>query len=304
MTRYYIAGCGGMLGDALYNVFSDCELCCSDINPGDSWLSHLDFRDCEKYARHVREFQPDALLHIGAHTDLEFCELNREDAWATNVTAVETAVSIANTMDIPLVYISTAGIFDGANDSYDDWAVPNPIGVYAQTKYAGERYVVENANRCLVLRAGWMMGGGPKKDKKFVSKIIKQLSHLPTEIFVVDDKFGAPTYTNDFALGVRTLLESGRWGLYNMVCTGKASRLDVAKEIVRIFDVVDTVRIRAVESSFFHNSYFAPRPRSERLINRKLESMGLQIMRDWRTALEDYIKNYYSHDLMQCFTKL
>lgn len=93
----------------------------------------------------------------------------------TNTLAVENAVYIANSLNIPLLYISTAGIFDGGKDLYDDWDLPNPLGVYARSKYMGERFVVENANRSLVCRAKWMTGSDPKKDKKFVQKLMKQL---------------------------------------------------------------------------------------------------------------------------------
>ncbi len=293
IKKVYIAGCGGMLGDAFHETFSDFDLRCSDINACDVWLSKLDFRDREGYTRDVCDFRPDVLLHVGAHTDLEFCEINKEDAWATNVVAVETAVGIANMLNIPIVYIGTAGIFDGEKEFYDDWDIPNPIGVYARTKYAGERHVVENAGRYLVCRAGWMMGGGPRKDKKFVGKIMKQLACSPSEISVVDDKFGAPTYTQDFTLNVRSLLKAEKWGLYNMACTGGASRLDVAREILHIVGLVGTVKLRGVESSAFQEQYFAPRPRCERLVNRKLEMVGLQMMRDWRFALADYLNNHY-----------
>lgn len=293
MEKYYIAGCGGMLGDAMRAVFLDSKLRCSDINPNDDWLTHLDFRDREQYTRHVCSFEPDALLHIGAHTDLEYCETNREDAWATNATSVETAVDIANMLGIPIVYISTAGVFDGAKDYYDDWDVPNPIGVYAQTKYFGERFVADNAKRYLVCRAGWMMGGGQRKDKKFVNKIIKQIVQKRQEIFVVNDKFGAPTYTLDFALRVKSLLLGEKWGLYNMAGVGDASRLCVANEILKIMGLAGTTRIVGVKSAHFQDHYFAPRPESERLINRKLEALGLQ-MRDWRLALREYLILQYS----------
>lgn len=297
--KYYIAGCGGMLGDALHHVFSDVDILCSDINAEDDWLTLLDFRNRELYMRQVCDFSPDALLHIGAYTDLEYCEKNEDDAWATNFFSVQTAVEIANKLEIPVVYIGTAGIFDGNKESYDDWDVPNPVGVYARTKYAGERYVVEHADRYLVCRAGWMMGGGVRKDKKFVGKLINQIARKSADLNVVADKFGAPTYTYDFALGLRTLLEAESWGVYNMVCTGGASRLDVAREIVNIMGLAGTVRIHAVESSFFQDRFFAPRPRCERLLNRKLELMGFQVMRDWRTALEDYLKSYYSAYLQE-----
>ena len=70
----------------------------------------LDFRHFEEYRNDVMDFNPDYLFHIGAYTDLEFCENNIDDTYATNTISVENAVKIANELEIPLLYISTAGI--------------------------------------------------------------------------------------------------------------------------------------------------------------------------------------------------
>ncbi len=84
--------------------------------------------------------------------------------------SVENAVYIANRLNIPLLYISTAGIFDGRKDTYDDWDMPNPLGHYARSKYAGELYVQENAQMFLICRAGWMMGLGQIRTKNLFKK--------------------------------------------------------------------------------------------------------------------------------------
>src|SRR5438045_9068738 len=110
-------------------------------------------------------------------------------------------------MNIPLLYISTAGIFDGNKEFYDDWDMPNPLGHYARSKYAGELFVKENIQKHLVCRAGWMMGGGPVKDKKFINKILKQVKAGKTELNIINDKDGTPTYTKNFARNVNLLLE-------------------------------------------------------------------------------------------------
>ena len=282
-----------MLGEAFHKQFADTDLKCTDIDVNEAWLSYLDFRDLESYRRDVRQFAPDLLFHLGAHTGLEFCELNTEDAYATNAMAVENAVYIANELDIPMLYISTAGIFDGAKAVYDDWDVPNPLGHYARSKYAGERFVIEHARRYLICRAGWMMGGGPSKDKKFVQKMMAQLKAGSTELNVVNDKLGTPTYTHDFANNVKHLLEKEYWGLYNMVCEGLTSRLEVAHEMVRLLGLDDRVKINEVDSSFFAKEYFAARPDSERLITRKLQIRGANKMRDWRIGLTEYLDDYY-----------
>jgi len=294
MERIYIAGCGGMLGDAFYRVFgAEFDLKCSDIDLNESWLSYLDFRDFDAYRNDVLAFKPEYLFHLGAYTDLEFCELHSDDTYTTNTLAVENAVSIANELNIPLLYISTAGIFDGKKDVYDDWDQPNPLGHYARSKYAGEMFVKENARQYLICRAGWMMGGGPKKDKKFVQKIMKQLKEGKEILYVVNDKLGTPTYTHDFAQNVRGLLQQQFLGLYNMVCEGNTSRVEVAREIIRIVRLEDTVKIIEVGSDYFKKEYFAERPPSERLINRRLDLRKLNSMRHWKVGLKEYLGLYY-----------
>ena len=298
MKKIYLAGSGGMLGQAFHEVFgSDYQLRCTDKDVNEPWLELLDFRDLDGYRKDVESFRPDYLFHLGAHTDLEYCEQHVEDTYLTNTTSVENAVWIANRLDIPLLYISTAGIVDGSKDSFDDWDLPNPLGHYARSKYAGEIYVTQNARRHLVCRAGWMMGGGPRKDKKFVQKIMKQLKSGKTELNVVRDKLGTPTYTMDFAANVRALVEAEYWGLYNMVCEGVTSRLEVAHELVDAVGMKDRVRINEVDSEFFAAEFFAPRPDSERLLNRKLTLRNMNHMRDWRVALRDYVGSAYSHYL-------
>src|SRR5664279_1461278 len=119
MKKIYIAGCGGMLGEGFYKQFKEeFKLKCTDKDVNAEWLSFLDFRDFESYRNDVVDFAPDYLFHLGAYTDLEFCEKNVDDTYMTNTISVENAVYIANRLDIPLLYISTAGIFDGAKESY------------------------------------------------------------------------------------------------------------------------------------------------------------------------------------------
>ncbi|HQO64466.1 MAG TPA: NAD(P)-dependent oxidoreductase [Syntrophorhabdus sp.] len=293
--KIYIAGCGGMLGEAFHKQFlDDYTLKCTDKDINEQWLSFLDFRDFDAYRRDVRDFKPDYLFHLGAYTDLEFCELNADETYNTNTLAVENAVYIANELDIPVLYISTAGIFDGAKEFYDDWDQPNPLGVYARAKYMGERFVIENAKRYLVCRAGWMMGSGPVKDKKFIQKLMKQIKDGKQELFIVDDKDGTPTYTHDFARNVKALLEKEYWGLYNMVCGGQTSRFEVAAELLAILKLNNTIELTPVGSDFFKDTYFAERPPCERLINRKLDIRNMNLMRDWRVALKEYVDNYYT----------
>ncbi len=291
MKKIIIAGAGGMLGEAFYNEFkNDYNLTCTDIDLNASWLIYNDFRDLESYKELCNKVNPDILIHLGAHTDLEFCEVNEEEAYKTNTISVENATLISNELDIPLVYISTAGIFDGQKDSYDDWDKPNPLCVYARTKYLGEEYVVQNCKRYYVFRAGWMMGGH-KKDKKFIYKIINQIKAGAKELHVVDDKNGTPTYTVDFARNVKQVINKNLFGVYNLVCGGLTSRFEVAVEILKILNLDSKIKLQKVSSEHFGKEYFVKRPKSERLINKKLDLRGLNIMRDWKEALVEYLSD-------------
>lgn len=283
-----------MLGEAFHRQFSDdYSLRVTDIDLNAPWISFLDFRDEEAYRRDVMDFAPDYLFHLGAHTSLEYCEENPEDSYLTNSTSVEHAVRISNELRIPLLYISTAGIFDGRKETYNDWDIPNPSGHYARSKYMGERYVLDNKPDALVCRAGWMMGGGPGKDKKFVGRIMDQLKSGRLKLNVVNDKAGTPTYTVDFANNVKSLIEKNVYGLFNMACSGETTRVEVAAAMLGILGLQDRIVLNEVSSGYFEQIYFAPRPDSERLINAKLEQRGLNRMRNWKICLEEYLTTYY-----------
>jgi len=293
--KIYIAGCGGMLGDAFYKQFNNnYELKCTDIDVNENWLSYLDIRSFTDYRDDVIKFRPEYLFHLGAFTDLEYCELHPKETYETNTHSVEHGVKIANELNIPILFISTAGIFNGKKNIYDESDTPEPMGHYATSKYLGEKFVKNHALKYLICRAGWMMGGGPRKDKKFIQKLMHQIANGEDELFIVNDKFGTPTYTLDFARNVKLLIEKGKTGLYNMACKGKTSRMEVACELINLLKLNGSVKISEVSSDYFQKEYFAPRPASEILINARLHKESMDQMKDWKTSLSEYISESYS----------
>jgi len=292
-SKILITGCGGMLGEAVYSVFSDvCVVKATDIDVNEKWLSYLDVRDCQALEKEILEFQPTAIFHLAALTDLEYCENNSQESYKTNAMGTENIVSLCKKNNLLAVYISTAGIYDGNQDVYDDYDQPNPLSYYGKSKYAGEIAFKQDLDNYFVFRAGWMMGGGPKKDKKFVKKIIDQINSGKKELFVVRDKVGTPTYTHDFAKNMLDVINSNYFGLYNMVCGGEGSRFDVAEEMLNILGLEKKIKLTEVDSDFYKKEYFAPRPYSEKLINLKLDLRKLNKMRDWRVCLKEYLLKY------------
>jgi len=293
MKKILATGCGGMLGKAIYDVFSkDFELrgTATDIDVNDSWLSYLDVRDYGAVRKAVEEFKPDMIFHLAALTDLEYCEKNPDEAYRTNAIGTENVALLAKELKIPMVYISTAGIFDGTKHVYDDYDTPNPLSHYGRSKYMGELFVKTTLDKFFVFRAGWMMGSGAK-DKKFIPKIINQIKEGKTELKAIDDIFGTPTYTYDLAKNIREVIKTPYYGVYNMVCNGGAvSRYEVTAEILKILGLTEKIKLTSVPTSYFDGTFFAPRPPSEAMINRKLTLRGLNLMRDWRKCLKEYLE--------------
>ncbi len=298
MKRIFIAGGSGMLGSAFYEIFkNEYHLKITDKDLNEKWVDFLDFNNEIEYKKNVIDFKPDYLFHIGALTDLEFCEKNKDLAYLSNTISVETAVNISNMLNIPLLFLSTVGIFDGKKDFYDDWDIPNPINLYGKSKFYAERYVVENSNNYIVCRAGWMMGGGKRKDKKFVHKIIKQITEGAEEIFVVNDKLGTPTYTIDFAKNVKLLIEKNEKGIFNLICDDRTSRIEVSRFIINKLNLMEKIKITEVDSEYFKDQYFAQRPYSEILIPTRLKLKNLYTMRNWKVSLTEYLNLYFNENI-------
>jgi dTDP-4-dehydrorhamnose reductase len=291
--KVFITECGGMLGRAVYERFAPhCHVLATDIVLNEPWLEYGDVIDFHKISEKAFMFQPDLIINLAALTDLEYCEKNPEITWKTNALGAENMALISKRLDATHIYISTAGIFDGKQEYYNDFEQPNPLSVYAKAKYYGEVIIEKMLDKYFIFRAGWMMGGGCKKDKKFISKIFKQILDGKKELFVVEDKLGTPTYTVNFAESMFGIVQTELYALYNMVCEGSCSRYDVAVEFIKLLGLEKEINIKVVKSDYFRNEYFAPRPHSEKLINLKLSSRGVNYMKDWRACLEDYAESF------------
>ncbi|KKR31614.1 MAG: Dtdp-4-dehydrorhamnose reductase [Parcubacteria group bacterium GW2011_GWF2_39_8b] len=291
--RVAITGCGGMLGEAVHEVFTDiCHVYASDIDVNVAWLDRLDVSSSKDVAKYLAKVKPNYIIHLAALTDMEYCELHPEEAYATNTDGVRNVADYAREHNLPLLYISTAGIFDGEKDEYNEKDIPNPLSVYGKSKYAGE-LIARDLPKSVVIRAGWMMGGGPKKDKKFVNKIIKQLQVGIRELNVVTDKYGTPCYTHDLAKSIKYILEHELYGrIYHGACQGNCSRYDVAVAIVKYFKLSNKIKVRKVTSDFVKETWFAPRPRSEVLTNIELKKIAPHLTRDWKVCLKEYLREF------------
>jgi dTDP-4-dehydrorhamnose reductase len=295
-TKVFITGCGGMLGKAVYEKFSSfCQVLATDIDVNEQWLEYGDVADFQKISEKTFKFEPDLIINLAALTDLEYCEKNPEITWKANALGAENMALISKRLNAAHIYISTAGVFDGQKEYYNDFDQPKPMSIYAKSKYYGEVIIEKMLDNYFIFRAGWMMGGGCDKDKKFINKIFKQIQDGKKELFVVEDKLGTPTYTVNFAESMFAIVQTELFGLYNMVCEGSCSRYDVAVELIRLLGLEEKILINIVDSDYFKDEYSAPRPHSEKLQNLKLSSRGINYMNDWKECLADYVECFRPH---------
>lgn len=282
--KILVTGAKGMLGSDLCPILRELH----DVLPTD--LEEMDVRDRAQVRETVHQFLPDVVIHLAALTDVDYCERQPAEAFRTNAIGTQLVALACREVGATLVYVSTISVFDGRKATpYTEFDTPNPQSVYSQAKYEGERIVQTLLSQHYIVRAGWMFGGGPE-DKKFVAKIL-DLACTKPELKIVDDKFGSLTYTVDIARGMAQLIETGLFGVYHMVNTrGCVSRYEAARAILEYAGITQC-RLVPVSSAEFPLP--APRPRMEAALNYHLELLGLDWMRDWRSALRAYLQRLY-----------
>ncbi|MBN1164771.1 MAG: dTDP-4-dehydrorhamnose reductase [Candidatus Krumholzibacteriota bacterium] len=279
MERVYITGSKGMLGRALAPLFADeCEVLATD-------LPESDIRDRKLIEEEIRDFKPDQVIHLASLTDVDRCQLEPEAARETNALGTRNVALACRKTGAAMTYLSTGMIYNGRKvEPYVESDPPDPINVYGRSKYEGEKAVRELLDRYYIFNTCWLFGGGAE-DKKFVARTLKQ-ARDKTELKMVNDTFGSPTYTRDLARALRAVIGTSHYGRFFCVNKGCVNRFQIASEILRIAGIKNC-RLIPVSSAEFPLP--APRPRMEALRNQNLEALGFDLMRGWKEALEDYI---------------
>jgi dTDP-4-dehydrorhamnose reductase len=278
VKRMLVTGAEGAVGSYVTEVFgADYELALTDRLD----LDVTNHEECEAWIRAVK---PHVVLHLAAATDVDECERNPTKAWTVNTIGTGTLASYAR--DARFVYVSTAGVFSGhKEDPYTEFDWPVPANVYGRSKLQGELLLRAVHQDFLIVRSGWMFGGGDDLDKKFVGKIQNQLAAGYDEIFAVEDKFGSPTYAKDLLGAIYRLLDANEHGLFHGCNEGICTRADVAEKIVEVTGA-DAVVKRCSSDTF---KLDAPRARSEAMESYRMRLVGIEPSRPWQEALAEYL---------------
>ncbi|MCK5890347.1 MAG: bifunctional dTDP-4-dehydrorhamnose 3,5-epimerase family protein/NAD(P)-dependent oxidoreductase [Aeromicrobium sp.] len=278
--RTLVSGADGQLGQALRTAFAGQD--------------HVDFTDVDTLdltldlstARHWREY--DTIINAAAYTAVDLAESpqGRAAAWKVNVQAVANLARVATENDLTLVHVSTDYVFDGTQELHTEDEPLTPLGVYGQTKAAGD-VVAATVPRHYVLRTSWVIGDG----NNFV-RTMASLAERGIDPTVVDDQHGRLTFTEDLAAGITHLLrERPAYGTYNLSNDGAiVSWADIAK---RVYELTghDPARVTPVSTATYYAAAegpISPRPTHSGLDLAKIRATGF-VPRDADAALRQYL---------------
>ena len=275
--KVLITGANGQLGMALRKEYPNAEFVDRE---------ELDITGDLTNARRWRDYSH--IINAAAYTAVDAAETaeGRLAAWKVNASAVANLAKVAHENNITFVQVSTDYVFDGTQEVHDETESFAPLGVYAQTKAAGD-IAAATANRHYIVRTSWVIGEG----KNFVLTM-KSLAERDIKPSVVSDQIGRLTFTEDLAKGIKHLLDTNApYGTYNLSNDGEpASWADIAKEVYECSGKSrDDVTPVTTAEYYEGKQGIAPRPLQSTLNLAKIKATGFA-PRQWKQALRDYLE--------------
>ncbi len=299
MKRILICGANGLLGQRLSLMLStqnDYEVLNTSIKRSyvyDNKLfdyNQLDITNRSDVKSLISSFQPDVIMNAAAATNVDWCELNREEAWKINVTAVENLAEASRKVGGQLIHVSTDYVFDGKNGPYDETAKPNPLGYYGKTKLASENAIRSAAIRHTIIRTMVLYGSGIGVKANFALWVINSLK-AGKQITVVDDQMGNPTFVGDLAIAMIKSFELNHEGIFHVGGGDQMSRYDFALQAAEVFNL-DASLIKQIKTSDLGQA--SPRPMISGFITLKAETqLGLRFLsaKEGLTLLKHELQN-------------
>ena len=269
-----VVGANGMLGHDLMRVLD------GDVRGLD--LPDIDITSLESVRRTILTLKPKTIINSAAYTDVDGCEANVEQAMAINGEGVGLLALTAREIGATLVQISTDYVFDGGKGTpYLEDDPVGPLSIYGESKLAGELNSAMAPSH-LIVRTQWLYG---IHGKNFVETMLR-LAGEKSELSVVDDQIGSPTWTYDLALAIKALLDKGCRGTYHAANSGFCSWNEFARAI---FEETGTkIAVNSMTTAELNRP--ARRPLYSTLECGKLvRDTGFQ-PQPWREALRGYLK--------------
>lgn len=272
--RILLTGAGGQLGHDLQDTLTDHDLRAYDHVA-------LDVSDRAAVLRSVEHVRPDWVINAAAYNDVDGAETALETAFAVNAAGPGYLAEAAGGVGASIVHISTDYVFDGTKGApYTEDDAPNPLSVYAKSKYEGERRVMKSGASACVLRTAWLYG---RHGRNFVKTILAAAAK-GGPLKVVADQVGSPTATADLAEAIAQLIQTSARGLFHVANAGSCSRFEFAEAIVQS-------RVQVVPITTADAPRPARRPANSALASVRWQPAGQTPLRPWHEALHDFLSD-------------
>jgi dTDP-4-dehydrorhamnose reductase len=291
--KILITGSNGQLGNELASMlktgeagigkiseqYKDCEVIAVDVDT-------LDITDYSAVDKFVSDSKPDIIINCAAMTNVDGCETNFDAAMKVNAIGPRNLAMAAEKCGSKLVHISTDYVFSGDGSTPRcEWDTVGPETVYGKSKLLGEKYVENFSKKYFIIRTAWLYG---VEGNNFV-KTMRRLGNTNEVTTVVDDQRGNPTNANDLAYHILKLAVTEEYGIYHCTGEGECSWAEFAALIMELSGCKGKVAKCTTQEYSQKYPASAPRPLYSSLDNLMLKCTVGNEMRDWQTALKEYI---------------
>jgi dTDP-4-dehydrorhamnose reductase len=288
LRRIIVIGANGRLGAALAREYQGA------FSVKAFARDQLDLGKLDEVRSILSEAEFDLLINCAALTNVDYCESHRDEAVLINAQGPRLLAEICSEKSAKMVHISTDYVFDGKhNTPYIEEDPPAPLGVYAESKLAGEKGVLAVSPKNLVVRLSWVFG--PDKPS-FIDQIVQRAREHET-ITAVADKFSSPTYTIDAANWLRLAWENDSQGMLHLCNSGACSWQEWAQYAIdgcRNLGVpLKAERVGKLSLADMKN-FVARRPVYTVLSTAKFTALTGVQPRHWREAIAEYISAHVS----------
>lgn len=280
--KILVTGVGGQLGYDVCKVLDARHIENKGVD-----LVDFDITDAQATRNYILSYQPDAVIHCSAWTAVDKAEDELDMVRAVNVEGPRNIAAACKEIGAKMLYLSTDYVFPGTGDRFYEPDDPTgPLGAYGETKLGGELAVKELLDRYFIVRISWVFG---KNGNNFVKTMLR-LAETKSELNVVCDQIGSPTYTADLAPLLCDMIVTDQYGTYHATNEGICSWAEFAEEIFRLAG--KQVKVNHIPTSEYPTR--AVRPLNSRMSKNKLVQAGFTRLPHWKDALQRYLKEIES----------
>ena len=253
--KILVTGANGLLGQTIIRLLLEkqYEVIATgkgearvDANSSPGYIyKDIDITDGPAVERLIMEHRPSIIVHAAAMTQVDQCELNKQDCYNINVTATRFIIDAAKAVNARLIFVSTDFIFDGNNGPYSENDEPAPVNYYGSTKLVAEKAVMESGLDYAIARTILVYGSVPATGRTNIVGFVRQNLEANKPIKMVTDQVRTPTFVDDLAKGIILIIEKNGKGIYHLSGEQEMTPYDIAVETAKYFGLNEALISKA-----------------------------------------------------------